>query len=213
MKDLIIIGNGGFAKEIACLIEDMNSEREIWNILGFISSDEEDIGSRHGKYEIVGCDKDIIESDKEINIAIGLGSPEIIDNIVKAYRENKNLVFPNLIHPTVIYDHEGVKFGKGNILCAGTIFTTDIIVGSFNMFNLSCTIGHDTRIGDCNVFNPSANISGNVTVEDRILVGTGAQVLQNINICSDVIVGAGAVATKDINDPGVYVGTPARKLK
>ena len=39
MKDLYIIGAGGFGKEVAWLAERINEVEEIWNIKGFIDDD------------------------------------------------------------------------------------------------------------------------------------------------------------------------------
>lgn len=133
----------------------------------------------------------------------------MIEKLVLKFIKNNNIDFPNLLHPSVIGDFKNIKFGKGNIICARNIFTTDIIVDSFNVFNLNSTIGHNALFGDYNVINPSVNISGGVVIENKILSGTGAQVLQYKRIVSKTIVGVGAVVTKDIEQCGVYVGVPA----
>ena len=36
MKKIVIIGNGGFAKEIKWLIERINAKKKEWDFLGFI---------------------------------------------------------------------------------------------------------------------------------------------------------------------------------
>ena len=36
MKDIVIIGAGGFGREVAWLIEDINKIEPQWNILGFV---------------------------------------------------------------------------------------------------------------------------------------------------------------------------------
>ena len=69
----------------------------------------------------------------------------------------------------MVGDWEQIKIGEGNIICAGNIFTTDIEIGSFNVFNLDCTVGHDTVIGSYNIINPSVNISGGVKITKEIL--------------------------------------------
>ena len=213
MNNIVIVGTGGFAKEVAFLVEEINKMEHVWNILGYISNDKKNIGSTHGKYKIYNTDDWLLTTNEKLNVVLGLGDPKLIDKLSKKFKVNSNLIFPNLIHPNVIGDWDKIRFGKGNIVCAGNIFTTDIIVDSFNVFNLSCTIGHDTKIGNCNVFNPNINISGGVRIENDILIGTGVQILQYLKICKDSTIGAGAVVTKNIEEPGVYVGTPARKIK
>ena len=213
MKNIVILGAGGFAKEVAFLIEEINLKSNSWSILGFIVDDKQKVRTQHGKYKIYSTDEWLLKVDKEINVAIGSGDTRLISKLTTKFRSNENLIFPNLIHPNAIGDWERIKFGVGNIVCAGNIFTTDITVGSYNIFNLSCTVGHDTEIGDCNVFNPTVNISGGVRIGSNILVGTGSQILQYLSICSDSTIGAGAVVTKDVKESGVYIGIPAKRLK
>lgn len=50
------------------------------------------------------------------------------------------------------------------------------------------------------------------TIGNRVSVGTNATILP-VRICDDVVIGAGSVVTRDIDEPGVYAGNPARKLR
>lgn len=47
MKDLIIIGAGGFGREVAWLVEEINNKQPKWNIVGFVDD------SLYGKYEYI----------------------------------------------------------------------------------------------------------------------------------------------------------------
>lgn len=49
------------------------------------------------------------------------------------------------------------------------------------------------------------------TIGNNVSVGSNATILP-VKICDSVIIGAGAVVTKDINEPGIYIGNPAKKL-
>lgn len=210
MKDIVIIGAGGLAKEIAFLLEVINKHEHKWNILGYIS---DDIGHSNGKYKTIADDEWLCGYNKEIYVIFGLGSPTIIQKLFALYKKNGNIIFPNIIHPNATGDWERIKMGEGNIISSNNSFTTDIKIGSCNLFNLNCTLGHDSEIGSFNVINPIVNISGNVKIESSILIGTGSQILQNISIGSNSIIGAGAVVTKNIDEPGVYVGIPAKRIK
>jgi len=212
MKKILIIGSGGFAKEVAFLIEDINKSKQEWDFLGYIDQSAE-IGSQNGKYKVYEHDDWLMKIDFEIHVVFGIGNPQTVKKVHEKLSMNTNIKFPNLVHPNVIGDWERIKTGQGNIICAGNIFTTDIEFGSFNIFNLDCTIGHDTMIGNFNVFNPSVNLSGGLNIADECLIGTGAQILQYKKIVSQAIVGAGAVVTKDLLEPGIYVGSPAKKLE
>lgn len=211
-NDIVIVGCGGLAKEIAQYIQDANAGSDTWRILGFCSEHSSDVGVIVGAHQIVMSDEDLLTIDKPISIVIGSGFPSVIHSIFTKLKGNSNLCFPNIIH-TRAYKGSEIDPGSGNIVCPGVVISVDVEAGSHNLFNWNCTVGHDSIIGDFNVFNPSCNISGSTRIGSRVLVGTGAQVLQGLSICDDVIIGAGAVVTKDITEPGVYVGMPARRIK
>ena len=56
-------------------------------------------------------------------------------------------------------------------------------------------------------------MAGTVNVGEGTWIGAGATVSNNVNICGDCMIGAGAVVIKDIDKPGTYIGSPARKIK
>jgi acetyltransferase-like isoleucine patch superfamily enzyme len=49
-------------------------------------------------------------------------------------------------------------------------------------------------------------------IGNGVSIGTNATILP-VTICDRVVIGAAAVVTKDINEPGIYVGNPARLLR
>jgi len=49
-------------------------------------------------------------------------------------------------------------------------------------------------------------------IEDEVSIGTNATILP-VRICSGTVIGAGAVVTNDIDEPGVYAGNPAQRLR
>ncbi len=208
MKNIVIIGSGGFAKEVAFLIDEINRDKPTWNILGFIDNN---VSETNGKYKILQNDEYLFNTTNELNVVFGIGNPALLEKLYLKFSKNKKLKFPNLIHPNVSGDWERINLGEGNIICASNTFTTDIVIGNCNIINLDCTIGHDTAIGNFNVLNPSVNVSGGVKIGNKNLLGTSSTILQYLKINNNITIGAGALLTKNAEEEGIYIGSPAKK--
>lgn len=205
MKDIVIVGKGGFAKETKWIIDRINHNSATWNFLGYIDKTVDEA-------DVIGDDNYILNINKKLSVVLAIGNPMVRNNIYLMYKENKYLEFPNLIDPSVKMS-ESVYLGEGNIICADNIMTVDISLGSYNIINLGCTVGHDVRIGNFNTINPGSNISGNAVLKDFIEIGTGAKIIQGITIEEGVIAGAGSVIISDIPAETTVVGVPAKIIK
>ena len=210
MKDIVIVGSGGFAREVRWLIEECNARQPVWNILGWISQDTP--GTIISDLPVLGDDEWLIHCNKSIDVAMSVGSGILRKKIVSLYKNTKNICFPNIISPTAVMS-DRVKLGKGCIITARSIFTVDINVGDFFICNLACTIGHDCRIGNYVTLFPGAHISGNVTLNDGVSIGTGANIIQGITVGENSFIGAGAAVVRDIPAFCTAAGVPARPLK
>lgn len=210
MNDIVIIGAGGFGKEIAWLIDRINSREKKFNLLGFID-DNLPLGHKVSKYKVLGTINELTLL-KNIDIAIAVGNSEVRSHIVSRLKKLGQYNFPNLVDPSVIYGN-ALSFGEGNIICAGSILTVDYSFGNFNIVNLDCTIGHDTLLGDFITLYPSVNISGNCFLGNCIEIGTGSQIIQGLKIGDNCIIGAGSVIVKEATRNATIVGVPGKVIK
>jgi sugar O-acyltransferase (sialic acid O-acetyltransferase NeuD family) len=208
LKPLFIFGAGGHAREVAQLVEAVNGGSPMYALQGFVEQDASSIGRPVGRYRVAACDADM--SDRDAVAVIGLGFPAAIQRVARTAGAAERLEWPNLLHPSVIWAPDAVAFGRGNVVCAGAILTTDIRIGSFTVINRSVNISHDVEIGDWSVINPGAQVSGDVRIGRGCLVGAGAVILQGRRIGDEAIVGAGAVVARDVAAGETVVGVPAR---
>ncbi len=214
-RKIVVLGAGGFAREVRWLIEDVNRGEARFDFVGYVVSDLSRVGDRDSRDLIVG-DYSWIERKEGVldSLAIGIGTAEArIRTSEELSRRFPWLTFPSLIHPTVRMDRDSCDVGQGVILCAGVIATVNVTFEPFSMANLSCTIGHEARIGYGSVLNPTVNISGGVTLGRGVNVGTGAQILQYVKVGDHAVVGAGAVVTKDVPAETTVVGVPAKPVQ
>lgn len=194
------------------LIKDINKHDLAWNIVGFFDDGYEK-GELFNDLPNLGNAEDLNEWKTPISLAVSIGSP-VIKKKVLDKTHNPLVDYPTLIHPLAwVGDSEFVEIGKGCIICAGTLITTNIKIEDFVILNLGCTVGHDTTIKKYSAVMPSVNISGEVTIGEGVYVGTGAKIINQLEIGDYTIVGAGAVVAKTLPAHCTAVGVPARVIK
>lgn len=209
---LAILGSGGFAREVATIIHAINAKTPTYNLIGYIDNRIAK-GTLINGLPVIGSDEEINKTPIPISIVTAFGEPDLKEKVYKKYT-NPLVSFPTIIHPNVILgDMPYIKVGKGCIICAGCILTTNIEIKDFVTLNLSCTVGHDVTIGSFSSFMPSCNISGEVNIEEKVYCGTGVKIINQTNIRSHSIIGAGAVVTRDIPANCTAVGVPAKPIK
>lgn len=211
MKRLLIYGCGGFAREVAWLVEEINQKGKIWDIQGFLDDNSSNWGKIINGYEVLGSDEFLDNVKEEVYIAIAIGNPIIKEKVFNKLNKRDIIKYPILIHPNVVKS-KYVKIGRGTIICAGTILTTNIDIGEHVIINLDTTIGHDAIIKDFSTILPSVNVSGGVIIGEKVSIGTGSAIIQNINIGEKTTIGAGAVVVKSLPSNCTAVGVPAKPI-
>jgi FlaA1/EpsC-like NDP-sugar epimerase len=129
-KNIIIVGAGGFGKEVAHSLQSL----EEFNILGFaddtIEKGEKIIYDYYVKLSI----DELVNFNEELYLAIAISDPIARQQIYNKLSTNTFFSFPNIIAKDINID-SSVTLGQGNIIMHGTLMTCNILVGNFNFFN------------------------------------------------------------------------------
>jgi len=212
MQSIVILGAGGFGREVLDILIAQNKVSKQWRILGFIDKNPKLKGRILNGYPVLGSfDWFSKVSTKKIQAICAIGENASRQKVVEKAK-SIGLEFANVIHPTVAMT-DFVTLGEGVVICAGCILTNQITIGNHTIINLDVTIGHDTIIGDFCTLSPGVHISGRNKILEGAYIGTGVVTIQGITIGRWSIIGAGAVVAKNIPDKVVAVGIPAKPIK
>jgi sugar O-acyltransferase (sialic acid O-acetyltransferase NeuD family) len=147
---------------------------------------------------------------KEYALIVAIADPVVRKKIVEQLP--KTTKYFTFIHPTALIMGD-IEIGEGSFIGAYTILTTNIKIGSHAIINRGNQIGHDCHIGNYFSCMPGAIVSGNVKINNSVYLGTNSTVRENVTITDSVKIGLNSGVVNDINEHGVYVGCPTKKIK
>lgn len=200
MKRLIIIGASGHGKVVADIAKKCG-----YTDIVFLDNDP-NIKSCAG-HPVLGPDTMTAELDGDIFIAVG--KAEIRKKLMERDSDRN---FPVLIHTDAVISDD-VEIGEGTVVVAGTVINQGSRIGKGCIVNTSSSVDHDCIIGKYCHISVGSHLCGTVRIGDNTWIGAGATISNNVNICGGCTIGAGAVVIKNIDEPGTYVGVPAKMIR
>jgi sugar O-acyltransferase (sialic acid O-acetyltransferase NeuD family) len=208
----VIIGAGGFAREVLDIFEACKEAGQSCEVLGYIvEAQYGQQGTLINNKPILGDFNWLSKHSSEVQVICGVGDPVVRKNLIASARES-GARFGNIFHPTAILTRY-ITLGEGVVICAGCILTNQIRIGDHVHINLDCTIGHDAVLEEFSTLAPGVHISGYVTLGEGCYIGTGANIIDRKIVGAWSVVGAGSVVNRDVPAYSTAVGVPAKVIK
>jgi sugar O-acyltransferase (sialic acid O-acetyltransferase NeuD family) len=202
MRDLVILGIGPHAMEIADIVTRINQVQETWNLLGFVSTMDDKVGEERRGLPVLGSNR--IWEDYPTVLAI----PEY-EWPLKAQIPRHHLT--TLIDPSSFVS-TSAQIGLGCIIYPHCFIGTDARIGDFLYCLAGSVINHEDVIEDRVVITSSVSVAGNVHIEADCYLGQSCTIREMTRIGRGSLIGMGSVVLADVAPNSVMVGNPARKL-
>jgi sugar O-acyltransferase (sialic acid O-acetyltransferase NeuD family) len=208
MSSIVVVGGGGHARVVISILRKLSHYR----IIGY--SDLKDNGTLLGT-PYLGSDEALTSlAQKELEAVLAVGQVGLGTSRFGLWKrlQSLSLSFPFVVSPDAIVN-EGVRGDDGAIVMDGAIINSGATIGRGAIVNTHSTIEHDVVLEDWVHVAPGATVCGGVTVGRYSMIGAGATVIEGLAIAEHCLVGAGATVVHDISEPGVYAGSPARRIR
>jgi sugar O-acyltransferase (sialic acid O-acetyltransferase NeuD family) len=207
-QPLIVVGGGGFAREVIWLAREA---RQPFDVIGVLDDADASQGRTLSDVPVLGRVADWTRHP-QAQFVVAIGAPRTRRAVVQKMVALGRPSFATLVHRSV--QHSAfIVFGAGSMVTAGCVLTTQIQIHEHVIVNIGSTVGHDTVIENFVTIAPIVAISGNVHLQAGAEVGTGSSLKQGIRIGRGATVGMGSVVTKDVDDADLVMGAPARSAR
>lgn len=204
MKNLIIIGAGGYAKSVLDSVDHMN-----FKMVGYID-DIKSIGTMHQGYPVLGNTLDCIENPQDYVYFVAIGNNRKRQSWYLKLKESDlsliNVIDKSALVSTVSEIGEGTFIGKLAIINHGCSVGDNCVINTRALLEHGCQIKNHVNI------STNATLNGDVICEDGCFVGSGTVVNGQLTINRWALVGSGAVVIKDVTENTTVVGVPAKEI-
>lgn len=204
MKELIILGAGPHAREMADIIEQINRVEPTWDLLGFLVPESQVslVGAELSGYSVL----DAFAALERFPDAFLV--PEYNCGFAGFSRGR----MASLIAPTA-FVASTARVGKGCVIYPNCFVGHDAELGD-RVFVLSGSIiNHDDRLEDDVTLGSNVSLAGYVHVEAGCYLGQACTIRQQLRLGRGSLIGMGSVVIADVPPDSVMVGNPARRLR
>jgi len=214
MKKLIIIGGYGNGTVVQSTVEDINSGKKEWDLIGFLNDFETE--PINGSPVLGKIDHSTVQqfiNDPDVFFFYSLVSlkynykylSKLLDlNIPKEK-------FATLIHPTAVISKFST-IGYGTCIQPFVAIGPNVTIGNHVQIFAQVLVGHGAKLENyCYVAN-NACIGADVLLKEGAYLGTNSTTLEFISLGKWSVTGIGAVVIKDVPDFAKVVGNPARQI-
>jgi len=206
MKKIVMIGAGGFGREVLSIIRD--SKR--YTVDCFIDRDKTLHGKMIDGVPVIGDDSKLktINRDRGLRACFVAAGDRYLRKSLYDLAKDNGLECVTIIHSSA-YVPENVHIGEGSVIYPNSSVYPGVTIGKGCLVNSNVTIGHDSEIGNFVNINPGANLAGKIKVGDLSFLGIGCAIMENIEIGGGAIIGGQSFVNRHVAARKTCFGVPA----
>ncbi len=196
MKDLFIVGAGGFGREAVWTVERINAlaQQPLWRVIGFADDDATKATGNFEGYPLLGSPEKASKDNPGASVFIAIG-----DNAIRRaiYARLRGHDFPALIDPSAQVAPT-TEFRHGTYVACEAVVSVGTEIGKFAIINARAGVGHDSVVGDFANIAPGVSLSGHTTLGADVVMGTNSCTAPGMRVGEGAVVACGTPVLKDV---------------
>lgn len=212
VRDLVLVGAGGLARETAEAIAAVNEVCPTWRLRGLLDDDPRLLGSCVAGLPVLGP-SEMVHELANVMVCICVASPT---DPLRRSRVARRLDLPEERYGTVVHPNASLggstSLGHGVVVLAGVVATADVRVGQHVVLMPQVVLTHDDEVADGATCGAGVRLAGGVSVGSSAYLGSGCCVREGIRVGEGAVLAMGAVALAHVPAHETWGGVPAHRL-
>ena len=196
MRDLFIVGAGGFGREAVWTVERINSasQQPLWNVIGFADDDPAKASGNFEGYPMLGSVEKASKDHPGASVFIAIG-----DNAIRrqVYARLRGHDFPAIIDPSAQVSPT-TEFLHGTYIAVEAVVSVGTEIGKFVIIDSRAGVGHDSKVGDFTNIAPGVSLSGHTAIGEDVAMGTNSCTAPGVKVGNGKTGPCGMPVLKDI---------------
>lgn len=213
VKKLVLIGAGGFGKEVVSIVEYLNSVSPRYELLGFVDDGEQfKAGDEINGYPWLGTlDWVRQNTDESIFYTCTVGNVHTRARIQKELTEMGKRFETIKAFDAYVSPH--TKIGQGCVFYPSVLVSVNCEIGDGVLLNTRANIGHDVKIGSYTTISPNSSISGECEIGEEVTMGGHTFIIPGKKIDDGATVAAGSIVFTNVKAGTTVLGNPAKRMQ
>jgi sugar O-acyltransferase (sialic acid O-acetyltransferase NeuD family) len=208
---MLIIGAGGFARQLLEVAQQLNKLEEVvlYDDVTFPPMDlvYGRIPVWHNRVQVINR---FMAGNR--HFILGLANPQQRFKVATVFKKLGGEL-ESLISPHAFVSTLATVIHPGAAILTSAIIENGVNLGEAALINIGVFIAHGVTISEYSEIGPGAKILGNSKVGSFSFVGAGAVILPGVTVGNYAVIGAGAVVNRNVPDRVMVAGVPAVIVK
>lgn len=206
MLDVVIVGAGGFGREICDLLPDCLDQDE-YRFKGFLGKDQ-GVGEDDEVAKLTLADPETYAPQPGDRFVLAIGNMDARKRTVEAL-VSKGAQFLTLVHPRSLVS-KTAQLGTGAIIYPFATVSNETKIGDYAKLNYYASAGHNVTVGKYCLLAPYATVNGFSVLEECVYLSTHSTVAPVVTVGERSKVSANSAVMRDVPANCLVHGVPGR---
>jgi len=209
MYDVVIIGAGGFARELRLLLPDCLDESK-YRFKGYLGKDQ-GAGPDEEARRLTLADPESYHPLPNDRFVLAIGGMDHRRRIVESMVDRGGR-FVSLIHPRALVASTAT-LGNGVVIYPFAVVSNEATLGDYAKLNYYASVGHNSSVGKYCLLAPYATVNGFSALEDEVYMSTHSTVAPVVIVGCGTKVSANSAVMNDVAPRSFVFGVPGKCVR